>query len=111
MVRFIGQGRRPLARLWRLRRRAYMKMRKVFVLPLREVLILRMLSWDPQHIVRLMDVKQGQNKEGKTVLYLIFEDMDTDLKKFIKSFRHMGENISVNTVKCLMYKLCKVLDT
>ncbi|MFQ6653153.1 hypothetical protein Gotur_024698 [Gossypium turneri] len=36
---------------------------------LREVSILRMLSRDP-HVVRLMDVKQGQNKEGKTVLYL-----------------------------------------
>lgn len=48
-----------------------------------------------------MDVKQGQNKEGKTVLYLVFEYMDTDLKKFIKSFRHTGENIPVNTVKVL----------
>ncbi|KAF4381420.1 hypothetical protein G4B88_029775 [Cannabis sativa] len=51
---------------------------------LREVSILRMLSRDP-HIVRLMDVKQGFNKEGKTVLYLVFEYMDTDLKKFIHS--------------------------
>ncbi|KAG7037976.1 Cyclin-dependent kinase B2-2 [Cucurbita argyrosperma subsp. argyrosperma] len=73
---------------------------------LREVSILRMLSRDP-HIVRLMDVKQGQNKEGKTVLYLVFEYMDTDLKKFIKSFRHTGESIPVNTVKSLMYQLCK----
>lgn len=48
-----------------------------------------------------MDVKQGQNKEGKTVLYLVFEYMDTDLKKFIKSFRQTGENIPVNTVKVL----------
>lgn len=46
-----------------------------------------------------MDVKQGQNKEGKTVLYLVFEYMDTDLKKFIKSFRGTGESIPVNTVK------------
>ena len=44
-------------------------------------------------------MKQGQNKEGKTVLYLVFEYMDTDLKKFIKSFRHTGESIPVNTVK------------
>ena len=46
-----------------------------------------------------MDVKQGQNKEGKTVLYLVFEYMDTDLKKFIRSFRQSGEHIPVNTVK------------
>lgn len=50
-------------------------------------------------IFRLMDVKQGQNKEGKTVLYLVFEYMDTDLKKYIRSFRQTGENIPVNTVK------------
>lgn len=48
---------------------------------------------------RLMDVKQGQNKEGKTVLYLVFEYMDTDLKKFIRSFRQSGEDIPANTVK------------
>ncbi|XP_044475072.1 cyclin-dependent kinase B2-2-like [Mangifera indica] len=73
---------------------------------LREVSILRMLSRDP-HIVRLMDVKQGQNKEGKTVLYLVFEYMDTDLKKLIRSFRQSGEIIPAKTVKCLMYQLCK----
>lgn len=46
-----------------------------------------------------MDVKQGQNKEGKTVLYLVFEYMDTDVKKFIRSFRANGENIPPKTVK------------
>ena len=46
-----------------------------------------------------MDVKQGQNKEGKTVLYLVFEYMDTDLKKFIRSFRQSGDLIPVDTVK------------
>ncbi|XP_065847559.1 cyclin-dependent kinase B2-2-like [Euphorbia lathyris] len=73
---------------------------------LREISILRMLSRDP-HIVRLMDVKQGQNKEGKTVLYLVFEYMDTDLKKFIRSFKQTGEFIPVNIVKTLMFQLCK----
>ncbi|KAG4990766.1 hypothetical protein JHK87_024223 [Glycine soja] len=73
---------------------------------LREVSILRMLSRDP-HVVRLMDVKQGQNKEGKTVLYLVFEYMDTDLKKFIRSFRQTGQSIPPQTIKCLMYQLCK----
>jgi len=27
--------------------------------------------------VRLLDVKQGQNYEGKTMLYLVFEYVDT----------------------------------
>ncbi|KAL6279086.1 hypothetical protein ACE6H2_015967 [Prunus campanulata] len=73
---------------------------------LREVSILRMLSRDP-HIVRLMDVKQGQNKEGKTVLYLVFEYMDTDVKKYIRTFRQSGEYIPSPIVKSLMYQLCK----
>ena len=44
-------------------------------------------------------MKQGQNKEGKTVLYLVFEYMDTDLKKFIRTFRQSGEFIPAKTVK------------
>ena len=46
-----------------------------------------------------MDVKQGQNKEGKTVLYLVFEYMDTDIKKYIRSFRQSGEDIPPKIVK------------
>lgn len=48
-----------------------------------------------------MDVKQGLNKEGKTVLYLVFEYMDTDLKKFIRSFRQTGESIPPPTIKVI----------
>ena len=44
-------------------------------------------------------MKQGINKAGNTVLYLVFEYMDTDLKKFIRSFRQTGENIPSPTVK------------
>ncbi|PIA56955.1 hypothetical protein AQUCO_00700959v1 [Aquilegia coerulea] len=73
---------------------------------LREISILRMLSMDPS-VVRLLDVKQGQNKEGKTILYLVFEYMEADLKKFMRSFRANGETIPTQTVKSLMYQLCK----
>lgn len=52
-----------------------------------------------EKIHRLMDVKQGQNKEGKTVLYLVFEYMDTDLKKYIRLFRATGDHIPSETVK------------
>lgn len=48
---------------------------------------------------RLMDVKQGLSKEGKTVLYLVFEYMDTDVKKYIRSFRQSGGNIPPQTIK------------
>ncbi|KAF0898041.1 hypothetical protein E2562_001716 [Oryza meyeriana var. granulata] len=73
---------------------------------LREVSLLRMLSQDP-HVVRLLDLKQGQNKEGQTILYLVFEYMDTDLKKFIRGHRQNHEKIAPPTVKVLMYQLCK----
>ncbi|XP_066376737.1 cyclin-dependent kinase B2-1-like [Miscanthus floridulus] len=73
---------------------------------LREVSLLRMLSQDP-HVVRLLDLKQGVNKEGQTILYLVFEYMDTDLKKFIRGFRANHEKIPAQTVKILMYQLCK----
>nr|GEV90181.1 cyclin-dependent kinase B2-2 [Tanacetum cinerariifolium] len=73
---------------------------------LREISILRMLSRDP-HIVKLMDVKQKVNKSGNTVLYLVFEYMETDVKKFIRSYRSTGDYIPPKIVKSLMYQLCK----
>ncbi|KAG6472598.1 cyclin-dependent kinase B2-1-like [Zingiber officinale] len=73
---------------------------------LREVSLLRMLSIDP-HVVRLLDLKQDQNKEGQTILYLVFEYMDTDLKKYIRSIRQSHEMMPPMTVKILMYQLCK----
>jgi cyclin-dependent kinase len=65
---------------------------------LREVSLLRMLSQDP-HVVRLIDLKQGQNKEGQTILWLIFEYMDTDLKKSIRGHRAKNEKVPKQTVK------------
>ncbi|CAN6842062.1 unnamed protein product [Brassica oleracea] len=58
-------------------------------------------------LTSLMDVKQGLSKDGKTVLYLVFEYMDTDVKKYIRSFRQTGDNIPPQIVKSLMYQLCK----
>ena len=49
-----------------------------------------------------MDVKQGVNKEGKTILYLVFEYMDIDLKKFIQSFHQIGKHIPPNIVKVII---------
>ncbi|CAA7408017.1 unnamed protein product [Spirodela intermedia] len=73
---------------------------------LREVSLLRMLSIDP-HVVRLLDLKQGKNKEGQTILYLVFEFMDTDLRKYIKTMRQQRTMIPSKTLKSLMYQLCK----
>ncbi|KAJ4747421.1 Cyclin-dependent kinase 2 [Rhynchospora pubera] len=76
---------------------------------LREVSLLRMLSTDP-HVVRLLDLKQGINKQGQSILYLVFEYMDLDLKKFIRSFRQTQDLIPPRTTKILMYQLCKGLS-
>lgn len=59
-----------------------------------------MLTFDFQ-FSRLIDVKQGQNKKGSTVLYLVFEYMETDVKKFMRSFRQTGEDIPTKTIKAL----------
>jgi serine/threonine protein kinase len=56
------------------------------------------LSQDP-HVVRLLDLKQDINKEGQTILYLVFEYMDTDLKKFIRGYHANHEKIPAQTVK------------
>ncbi|KAL9264718.1 Cyclin-dependent kinase B1-1-like protein [Drosera capensis] len=53
---------------------------------LREVSLLQMLS-QSIYIVRLLSVEHVDNKHGKPLLYLVFEYLDTDLKKFIDSHR------------------------
>ena len=37
---------------------------------------------------RLLDVKHTENKDGKPVLFLVFEYMDSDLKKYIENRRN-----------------------
>ncbi|CAN1340523.1 Cyclin-dependent kinase B2-1 [Linum perenne] len=68
---------------------------------LREVSILRMLSRDP-HVVRYCTITTTLIS-----LFSVFEYMDTDVKKYIRSFRQTRETIPVNIVKSLMYQLCK----
>ena len=50
-------------------------------------------------------MKQGISKTRDMVLYLVFEYMDTDLKKFIRSFRQTRENIHLPTVKVSSIRL------
>ncbi|CAN6575913.1 unnamed protein product [Malus baccata var. baccata] len=75
---------------------------------LREVSLLQMLS-QSLYIVRLICVEHVDSKEGKPVLYLVFEYLDTDLKKFIDSHRK-GPNprpMPPSLVQSFMYQLCK----
>lgn len=72
----------------------------------REVSILRRPSNDP-HVVRLLGLKQGENNEGQSILCLVFEYMDADVKKYIRSFGAKYVSIPPRIVKTLMFELCK----
>ncbi|KAJ4785137.1 Cyclin-dependent kinase 2 [Rhynchospora pubera] len=74
---------------------------------LREISILQLLS-KSIYIVRLLCVEHVQ-KNGKPVLYLVFEFLDTDLKKFIDSHRRgpSPRPIPPNVIKSFLYQLCK----
>ncbi|CAI8601455.1 unnamed protein product [Vicia faba] len=82
---------------------------------LREVSLLQMLS-QSLYIVRLLNVehvdkipKSGTNSTPKPILYLVFEYLDTDLKKFIDTFRK-GANprpLPTSLVQSFLFQLCK----
>ncbi|KAF4351969.1 hypothetical protein CsatB_003146 [Cannabis sativa] len=78
---------------------------------LREVSLLQMLS-QSLYVVRLLSVEHVDNrKDGrpKPVLYLVFEYLDTDLKKFIDSHRK-GSNprpLAPSLIRNFLYQLCK----
>ncbi|KAL8048455.1 hypothetical protein ABFX02_07G067400 [Erythranthe guttata] len=75
---------------------------------LREVSLLQMLS-QSLYVVRLLCVEHVDNKSGKPLLYLVFEYLDTDLKKFIDSHRK-GPNprpLPPQLIQSFLYQLCK----
>ncbi|PKA51836.1 Cyclin-dependent kinase B1-1 [Apostasia shenzhenica] len=60
--------------------------------------------------VRLLEVVPA-DKNGKMILYLVFEYLDTDLKKYIDSYKR-GPNprpLPPQTIQSFMYQLCKGL--
>eukprot|EP00250_Pteridium_aquilinum_P005148 c15286_g1_i1 orf=106-1026(-) len=76
---------------------------------LREISLLQTLS-QSIYIVKLLCVEQIC-KKGKSALYLVFEYMDTDLKKYIELHgRNHGQArvpLPTKLIKSLMYQLCK----
>ncbi|KAI5066975.1 hypothetical protein GOP47_0017503 [Adiantum capillus-veneris] len=76
---------------------------------LREISLLQTLS-QSIYIVKLLSVEQIY-KRGKTGLYLVFEYMDTDLKKYIEAHGHnLGQAripLPMKLIKSFMYQLCK----
>ncbi|KAH9556439.1 hypothetical protein CY35_07G027800 [Sphagnum magellanicum] len=73
---------------------------------LREVSLLQMLS-QSIYVVRLLCVEHI-DKKGKPLLYLVFEYLDTDLKKYIDSHGRGNKNpLPTSIIKSFMYQLCK----
>ncbi|GAA0185737.1 hypothetical protein Leryth_008021 [Lithospermum erythrorhizon] len=75
---------------------------------LREISILQMLSTSI-YVVRLLCVEHIENKSGKPILYLVFEYLDTDLKKYITSYKKGGNSKSLDPelVRSFLFQLCK----
>lgn len=73
---------------------------------LREVSLLQMLSHS-MFIVRLLCVEHV-DKNGKPVLYLVFEYMDTDLKKYLDLHARgpTQKGLPLDTLKSFMFQLC-----
>ncbi|GLJ37019.1 hypothetical protein SUGI_0750140 [Cryptomeria japonica] len=74
---------------------------------LREVSLLQMLSTSI-YIVRLLCVEHV-DKKGKPLLYLVFEYLDTDLKKFMDCDRRSANlnPLPHKVMQSFMYQLCK----
>ena len=79
---------------------------------LREVSLLQMLS-QSLYVVRLLSVQHidanNSDDDSKSNLYLVFEFLDTDLKKFIDSHRK-GPNprpLSPSLIQSFLFQLCK----
>ena len=66
---------------------------------LREIVILKEL--DHKNIVKLLDIVPLETK-----LYLIFEYIDKDLRKFIDSIQH-NEKINSDTTRSIMFQILK----
>lgn len=77
---------------------------------LREISILKEL--DHPNIVRLIDVEHCRNPQLR--LYLVFEWLDRDLRKYMDSVARSSPNrqgrLSANQVRTLMYQLLRGLD-
>ncbi|GMP86211.1 hypothetical protein CsSME_00039073 [Camellia sinensis var. sinensis] len=60
------------------------------------------------YVVRLLCVEHVDNKHGKPLLYLVFEYLDTDLKKFIDSHRKGPDPraLPLSLIQSFLYQLC-----
>mmetsp|Transcript_47756 Transcript_47756/g.112708 ORF Transcript_47756/g.112708 Transcript_47756/m.112708 type:complete len:306 (+) Transcript_47756:883-1800(+) len=71
---------------------------------LREISILRSVS-ECEFIVKLLDVVSAKTKSGKSLLYIIFQYLDCDLKAFMVSSKGKGVGLNKNTSKEFCFQL------
>ena len=71
---------------------------------LREISILRTVS-ESEYIVKLLDVVSAKTKSGKSILYIIFQYLDCDLKAFMINERGKGNGLTCKLAKDFCFQL------
>jgi cyclin-dependent kinase len=71
---------------------------------LREISILRTVS-ECEYIVKLLDVVSAKTKSGKSILYIIFQYLDCDLKAFMIAKQGKGNGLSIKLAKEFCFQL------
>ena len=71
---------------------------------LREISILKTVS-ESEYIVKLLDVVSAKTKSGKSILYIIFQYLDCDLKAFMVNKQGKGNGLAVKIAKDFCFQL------
>nr|UXY87890.1 cyclin-dependent kinase-like 2 [Cryptomonas curvata] len=71
---------------------------------LREISILKTVS-ESEYIVKLLDVVSAKTKSGKSILYIIFQYLDCDLKAFMINKQGKGNGLTTRLAKEFCFQL------
>jgi cyclin-dependent kinase len=71
---------------------------------LREISILKTVS-ESEFVVKLLDVVSAKTKSGKSILYIVFQYLDCDLKAFMTIKHGKGNGINVKLAKEFCFQL------
>ncbi|AEA39012.1 cyclin-dependent kinase-like 2 (nucleomorph) [Cryptomonas paramecium] len=71
---------------------------------LREISVLRTVS-ECEYVVKLLDVISSKTKSGKSVLYIIFQYLDCDLRTFIISNKKKNNGLHIKLIKHFVFQL------
>jgi cyclin-dependent kinase len=71
---------------------------------LREISILKSIS-ECEYIVKLLDVISAKTKSGKSILYIVFQFLDCDLKAFMIKTKGRGNGLDKTVAKKFFFQL------